>query len=420
MKRLLLILIVFLIWSSVKSQTISYGTESDLYSTAAVKESKVVALSSTLFVATYAITSSGAVYVRAGTLSSGTITWGTAVSVGSVYPVNIFALSSTSFFLTYSSTVYLTGRVGTVDTRTITLGTGSTIPDVLNVANVASVAVLSSTKVLISSTLAGGGVGVYICSISTRTITWGNYAYLPSSTTIYFSPSIAAISSTTALLTSAEFSTNCVHACVVDIGSDLVEFGTIYTFSNSLTLNSRGSDYLLGTEIVDVDALSSSSFVLSYSYFNYAGSTNNIKCVLLSVSGTTVSLGSSYTVYSRSDASNDIQYFNTVPLSSTNFMTVYNDVSTSSPKIGLATISSGNISENYYTIVTGNTVSGDDVTSNFYVYPSSSSAFMATYGKSSYYQYVNSATITYSSSKKRYGITISKWNGISPSKINGI
>lgn len=423
MKRILLILIPLFTCLLTNAQTVAYGTESGLYSTAAVKESKVVALSSTLFVATYAITSSGAVYVRAGTLSSGTITWGTAVSVGIYYPVNITPLSSTSFFLTYIAGGYLTGRVGTVSTRTITLGSGTTTPDLIGVFGVASVAVLSSTKVLVATTLSGGGVGVYIGTISTRTLTWGNYNYTSSISTSFIGPSIATINSTTAVLAAAEVNSNSVQACVVDISTNSVVFNTFYNFSNFLTLNSNGGYQLTGNEIVNISSLSSTSFILGYSYYlsNVLGVSNNINCVVITVNGTALSLASDITtIYSRPDVSNVIQYFNITPLSASNFIVLYNDVSTSSPRFSISNISGSTISSNYYTLITGNTVE-TEFTSNYYIYPSSSTTFIATYGKASYYQYVNSATITFTSGgKKRYGITISKWNGISPSKINGI
>lgn len=158
-------------------------------------------LSASSFVVIYNNNNTGGLKMRACTISGGVITFGSETSVdrSSGY-LDIIALSSSSFAIVYYNYSYLYVRVGTVDTRTITLGSA------VNIGGVSpknSLSKLSDSSFVVS--YMGGetsnSILARICTVSGTTVTAGNSATLKSAATYGNAyPGVCALSSTVFLM----------------------------------------------------------------------------------------------------------------------------------------------------------------------------------------------------------------------------
>lgn len=320
----------------------------------------VCALSSTTFVVSYRYTSDY-LYTIAGTISGNTITLGTAVntssSVASTVSFSITPMSSSSFIVAYCTSTTAYLIAGTVSTRTIVLGTAVTLA--------------SSSPDL---------------------------------------PFIKSLSST-----------SFIASCVNSSGYILLKPGTLSNHTISLGTTNTTTLYCPGYYPV-IEILSSTTFVVS----SIDSSTGDIGVIVCSTDNSTVTVNSFQSIFTPSDISypGGITLF---PISSTLVGCVVSDVNTGFSKLTTISISGTSASIN----------SGDTIELNVGTIPigmlstsfinstvvTAGSQFIVADLESSTVNSLITYLITYTAptgGKKRGGITISKWDSISPTKINGI
>lgn len=233
----------------------------------------IVALNSTTFVVAGAASGPN---IQAGTVSGTTITLGAAINVGSQNLGNaqLAALSSSLFVLAYNDAANdqnLTVVAGTVSGTTVTLGTPVVVADTTVSANPA-IAALSATSFVVLFPNGPGAAGslaqAVVGTVATRTVTLGTpvivaQSYEPSDLGANGvqipRPSIAVIDST-----HVAFGAGPALPQVYTVSGTTLSAGAISTVSNALArANSLGNGLQInsvvaaGSELVVVDGLSS-------------------------------------------------------------------------------------------------------------------------------------------------------------------
>ena len=228
-------------------------------------------LSSTTFVVAY-VGASGHTSAVIGTVSGNTITYGTHVVLNAVADgsdVNVCALSSTSFAVSFDDDSGDNVVVCTVSGSTITVGT----PQIFYAGgtNFSGIAALSPTAFVIAYRVTGTSYAyAVVCSVSGTTVTFNTPAQLNSVSSAYIS--VSALSSTSFVV--AYVASNFASAVVGTISGTTITAGTPAVL-NAVTSNSTR-----------VAALDATDFVVAYN-----SPSNTVSAVVCSISGTTITKG---------------------------------------------------------------------------------------------------------------------------------
>lgn len=329
---------------TISGTTISWGSETLLVTAGKFTgSSQMCAISSSLFVLTYSNNSNSYPYTVACTVSGTTITVGTPVQVNNsalLCPPTICNMGADSFAIAYSRSGASYAVVGTISTRTITLGSASYF--VAQNVLITQITRLSSTDFVVSYT---DSYYHYLyqrsATISGKTITYGT------------------------LLTSLSYTSTCINVALSS--TKYISFytdGSNYLRSNVYSISS-GTITLLTSQNLNS---SSTTNVLSLGYNSSYGS------IIYVIGGVAI-----------------VNLFNVD---------------------GLDNIS----------ISDSTNLNGGGLTDYINNYLLDSSTLIIGYQDTSNYSYGTSviASIVLPLGKKINGIMISKWNGITPSKINSI
>jgi len=203
-----------------------------------------------------------------------------AADLGDIYNVVIRELTENLLFIAYTNGSACCARIGTISGSEISLG--DEYEFYASAASYLDVAVLSSTKVLIGYAPSSNYGYARIADISGSTISYGTQATFRAGTTRRIS--LATLDSTHVVITYVAYSGNTGRVRIAVISGSSLSFGTEKTFTSDFVQYQR------------VTAMSSSLFVVAYpDSLSYSG-----RAIAGSVSGDTITLGSESTFRSES------------------------------------------------------------------------------------------------------------------------
>lgn len=254
-----------------------------------LQRSSVATLSASSFLYAYIGYDTGAgtanLYAVVATVSGTTITYGTPVIIRSnLSPqgVGCCALSATSAIVTYANTSSVwSGTALTISGTTITAGSETTTG--VSASSATCVALTSTTALVISN----NGNQAYIATVSGTSLSWGgtttfgsgaNYGYVTSG------------SSTTGIVARVSGGGVGLVATAVTISGTSVSAGTPTTIDASA-----------GNEPFGVCAVSANSYIFAYR----DDSTGYMRAVGVTVSGTTITVGTPVTLTAYATAYNN-------------------------------------------------------------------------------------------------------------------
>lgn len=203
-----------------------------------------------------------------------------AADLGDIYNVVIRELTENLLFIAYTNGSACCARIGTISGSEITLG--DEYEFYASAASYLDVAVLSSTKVLIGYAPSSNYGYARVADISGSAISYGTQATFRSGTTRRIS--LATLDSTHVVITYVAYTGNTGRVRIAVISGSSLSFGTEKTFTSDFVQYQR------------VTAMSSSVFIVAYpDSLSYYG-----RAIAGSVSGDTITLSSESTFRSES------------------------------------------------------------------------------------------------------------------------